>query len=301
MNKKHIYITGIAGMLGSNLAYELKGRYFISGVDLIEFNMPDVNASIFDILDYEKLRFDIEQKKPDIIIHTAAYVDVDGCERNSDKAYLINVHLTLLISSICSDLGIKLIYISTDAVYADSNILSKEDDLIQPINVYGITKLMAEHHVLNINGLVIRTNIFGINYQNKQSFAEWIIKSLQEGKTIELFHDVLFSPILVNDLAEIINKIILKDLIGIYNVCSTGYISKHDFGVYLKEKFHIESGVIIKSSINNSNLLARRQKNMSMSNSKISSKLDIIIKTPKESIISFFKNYNANYFNKEER
>jgi dTDP-4-dehydrorhamnose reductase len=294
---KKIYITGITGLLGVNLAYKLKNKYQIIGADLVSMNMPDVTIETFDLLDTKNLEDNISKHKVDFLIHTAAAVNVDMCEENAEFAEKINSSLTKTITEICLKNKIKMIYISTDAVFdGKSERLYAEEDVVKPINVYSKTKYYGERCVLgNPDNIVIRTNIYGYNVQEKSSFGEWVLFSLLNNETIHMFEDIYFSPILVNDVADIIDKMIDKDLAGLYHVCATGSISKYEFAMALKSVFEIKQGNIIKSKSDDYSFKALRSKNMGMSNEKIKRILNIKIRTPIESIEYFKKLYAEGY------
>ena len=293
---KRIYITGIAGLLGSNAAYELSKNYVIYGGDITTVNMPGVETQVYDMLDYDKLHNNILNNKPDIVIHTAAAVNVDGCEEQPEIAKKMNSDLTRNIAGICSENNIKMIYISTDAVFDGTSAgLYNETDIPNPINVYGKTKLDGETYVLSGNNLILRTNIYGYNLQNKNSFGEWVLHSLKSNKTLEMFDDIKFSPILVNELAYIIDLAIQKDIKGLFHACGTGAISKYDFGCQLKDIFKISTGFIVSSKSTDHTFKAKRSPNMAMSNKKIKETLGISIRTPIESIIYFKELYDKGY------
>ena len=297
---KKIFITGLAGMLGCNVAYELKNDYSLSGVDLFRVNMDGVNSYDFDILDYKKMLGCLERVRPDIIIHTAAAVNVDKCEIEPDYAKKLNVNMTGNVCKAAEDVGARVIYISTDAVFdGQSKHLYSEIDFADPINIYGKTKLEGENIVRkNSRNLILRTNIYGFNIQNKNSFGEWIYTSLLEDKELQMFTDIDFSPILVNDLAEIIDLSIKKDISGLYHACGTGCISKYDFGCNLKEIFKISTGKITESNSENFSFKAKRAKHMGMDNKNLCAELSCEVRTPIESIKEFYRLYKKGY--KEE-
>lgn len=286
---KRIYITGICGLLGNNIVKELKEKYIIAGVDLADASLDDCLIERYDIRNAEVLERSIVSFKPDVVIHTAAAINVDKCEEDKEFAYELNAQVTQNISKICQRYNIKLIYISTDAVYGiEKDGLLTEDDITNPINYYGETKLFGEEAVKGVNdSLIIRTNIYGLNIQNKMSFGEWVYFSLKDGKTLNMFTDIYFSPIIVNELANIIDLCIRKNISGIYNICASGKISKYSFGVMLKDIFGMESGNIVPSTSESMHFKARRSKNMGMSNEKITRELHIHISTPEESIKCF--------------
>lgn len=291
---KKIYITGIAGLLGNNIATALKNKYEISGADLINVKIPNISYDVFNLCDEKELRYHITKCNPDILIHTVAAVNVDRCESDVDYAETLNAKLTKKIADICDELGIKLIYISTDAVFdGKKESLYIEDDIVNPINVYGRTKYEGEEYTSQIrNSLILRTNIYGLNIQNKKSFGEWVVDALNNNEEINMFEDILFSPILVNELARVIDKCIEKNLCGLYHACGTGAISKYEFGIKIKKIFDIKTGKINKSQSDIMNFIAPRAKNMGMSNQKLCSKLKIKINTPEESIEEFYRMYS---------
>lgn len=297
---KKIFITGLAGMLGCNIAYELKYDYLLSGVDLLRVNMDGVNSYDFDALDYKKMLGCLERVRPDIIIHTAAAVNVDKCEMEPDYAKKLNVKMTENVCKAAEEVGARVIYISTDAVFdGQSKHLYSETDFENPINTYGKTKLEGENIVRkNSRNLILRTNIYGFNIQNKNSFGEWIYTSLLEDKELQMFTDIDFSPILVNDLAEIIDLSIKKDISGLYHACGTGCISKYDFGCNLKEIFKISTGKITESNSENFSFKAKRAKHMGMDNKNLCAELSCEVRTPIESIKEFYRLYKKGY--KEE-
>lgn len=289
-----IYITGIAGLLGNNIVKKLVNRCEITGVDILDLKIYNIFYENFSLYETERLREHIKSVMPDVVIHTAAAVNVDECEENPEWAYKLNEEVTGNIAEICHSLGIKLVYISTDAVFdGEDEKLYVETDKVNPLNVYAKTKLGGEKYVLQYKeNLVFRTNIYGHNIQNKKSFGEWIVSSLAEGQTLNMFEDIDFSPILVSDLAEIIYKALECNIQGLYHVCATGCISKYDFGICLKEIFGLDAGNINKSQSESIHFKARRSKHMGMSNEKIKRDLGIRIRTPEESIKEFKRLYN---------
>ena len=164
--------------------------------------------------------------------------------------------------------------------------------MVNPLNIYAKTKYEGELFAKqNADSLILRTNIYGINVQNKKSFGEWVAKALENDEEINMFTDIVFSPILVNELAQIIDKCIDKDLSGLYHACATGAITKYNFGMILKDVFKIKTGKINKTTSSIMNFKAKRAKNMGMSNKKLREALDVDIRTPEESIEQFYQLY----------
>jgi dTDP-4-dehydrorhamnose reductase len=294
---KSIFITGIAGMLGSNLAYLLRKDFKVFGVDLHEIKLENVTGYVFSALDMEQMKEQLIKNHIDILIHCAALVNVDECELNPDYARRINYSLTDALTAVCEELKIQLIFISTDAVFdGTKDGLYTEDDIPNPISVYGKTKLAAEQAVLSVDdNLVARTNIYGFNYREKSSFGEWILTSLISNIELNMFYDILFSPILVNELAVILKLCFDKQLKGLYHISSTGSISKYDIAVAIMEEFGIY-GCINKVSMENYQFKAPRTRNMGLSNQKLSRALELSIRTPLEGVKEFKRLYDAKYY-----
>ena len=284
-----LYITGIAGLLGSNIVKELYTKCEITGVDIYGVEIPNVKYSTFSLYEIDKLREHLILEKPDVVIHTAAAINVDACEENPEWAYRLNDETTEVLADLCDLLGIKMVYISSDAVFDGlSEKLYTEEDQVNPLNIYAKSKLAGEEKVLQYEkNLVCRTNIYGLNIQPKMSFGEWVVTSLEDDKTLNMFDDIDFSPILVSDLADIIYMALEKNLCGLYHICSTGCINKYDFGIEFKRVFGIETGVINRTQSETMHFKAKRSKHMGMSNEKIRSTLGIEIRSPKESVKEF--------------
>ena len=245
------------------MGYELEGVYW----------------DCFDITNLNKLSRWLNYTCPDAIVHCAAMVNVDMCEKNQDYATKLHYESTANLANLLDEDKKKLIYISTDSVFDGTKSGEYvESDEVNPLNVYAKTKLLGEKPVLTIeNGLVIRTNIVGWNVFGKSSFAEWILNGLIKKEQLTLFSDVKFSPIHVIDLSQIINRIIDTKLTGLFHCSSKDCLSKYDFGIKMAEVFNFPKDKIRKISINDISLDAERPKNMSLSSSKLKSILDFDI------------------------
>ena len=291
-----IYITGIAGMLGYSIFQELNQKADIRGIDIADFGQmfPEKVYNRISVLNLDELEADICLDIPDVIIHTVALVNVDLCEKNNILARELNVKSTENLIYICNKHDIKLIFISTDAVFdGKNNKLYNESDRINPINYYGKTKAEAEKLVLKYeNNMVVRTNIYGMNIQSKSSFGEWIVKSLEKREKLKMFVDIDFSPILVNELSHILYECIIHDLKGLYHICGSGSITKYEFGRFLAKEFGYDEELIQPSSSEDHYFIAKRSKHMGLSNEKIINRLNIKISTPQESIVKFYKLLN---------
>ena len=286
-----IYITGIAGLLGYSIYHCLKDKEKVDGFDIVETEDRGMSYHHISLFDTEAVEQELIRGKADVLIHTAALVNVDECEEHPEDAEKLNVWVTAQLAQICQRHHIKMVYISTDAVFdGEEERLYTEEDPTNPVNVYGRTKLEGEEFVLRYpDNLVFRTNLYGINIQKKQSFGEWIYQSLKEDQVLHMFTDIDFSPILAEELAELIYKACQKKLCGLYHACGTGCMAKYSFAVKLKEIFGLKTGRVEPSVSGDIALKARRSKHMGMSNQKLRRELQIEIRTPEEGIQRFYE------------
>lgn len=291
-----ILVTGVAGMLGSNLAYLLRHKHTICGVDRNHVNIEGTHTQKDSVLNIALLSKLIKEHHVDTLIHCAAIVNVDACEVHPDYAEIINVIMTDNIAWLCREKNIKMIYISSDAVYSgEKESLNTEDDTPAPISIYGKTKLAAESIVLRYPGnLALRTNMYGFNYREKLSFGEWLLKSLAEEAELNMVYDILFSPLLVNHLVEVIDKCIETDLSGLYNIGCTGSISKYELGVAFSQTFDLPNE-IKRCSMKDFQFKAPRTKNMSLDNTKIKHALGIELQAPLLEVKAFRALYEQGY------
>ena len=268
---KSILITGGSGLLAINWAMAIRDRFnVILGCHNKIFNLKGVKSKKIFLDNYLKLKQEILLINPEIIIHTAGITNIEFCENNKDIAQKINIDLASNIAKICSELNIILVHISTDHLFSNNNSYFSEEDKTSPLNYYGITKANAEKKVLKNHpkSLVIRTNFFGWGPTHRFSFSDRILISLSLKKKIDLFDDVLFTPILIEELVNIVHELIEQEAYGIYNVSGNSKISKYDFGLKLAKYFNLDENLINAVSIKNKPKLVKRPLDMSLSNKK---------------------------------
>ena len=133
---KKILITGSSGFLGSRLAYYLKEKY-----ELLLPSHTELNVSR-----EEAVRAYMEEHRPDVVIHCAALSNTWYCEQHREESHKVNVQGTVRIAKACKLTGAKLVFMSSDQVYNATPLpgLLKEEDVLQPVNIYGQHKLECE-------------------------------------------------------------------------------------------------------------------------------------------------------------
>ena len=221
-----VLVTGAKGMLGQDLCPILED----AGYEVIE---TDVDT--LDITNAEQVKQVLEECKPEIVIHCAAYTNVDKAEEDLKTAELINVTGTENIADACGKLGITLVYISTDYVFNGCNTVPyKPDDMPNPINNYGLTKYEGEEAVRSFceKYYIARTSwLYGHHGKN---FVETMI-SLKDKDVLKVVDDQIGCPTWTVELANGILKLLNKPY-GTYHVCGSGHTSWYGFA---KEIFRL--------------------------------------------------------------
>ena len=221
-----ILITGSSGMLGHDLIEILKDNH-----ELIL-----TSSKTLDITDNNRVIEFICENKPDIVINSAAYTNVDGCEENQETAYSINGDGVRNLAIGCSKIDCPLVHISTDYVFNGENTRPwVEDDEIGPISVYGKSKLKGEEAILETldKFFIIRTAwLYGINGGN---FPKTMLELAKNHSEITVVYDEVGTPTYTLDLAKAISELIGTDYYGIYHITNSGNCSWCEFARYIFE------------------------------------------------------------------
>ncbi len=245
-----ILITGASGMLGATLAnlYQKTMDVYATGSS----DFPDNPATNYLKFDLQNEAYDalLKWARPDVVLHCAAITNVNLCEQQPAKALAVNGESVKKF--LTSGHGSRIIYISSDAVFPDGRSMKTEQDPVGPANVYGGSKVLGERHITEAGGThcAIRTTLVGRNInKGRQSFAEWLIKSLQKQESISLFQDAIFTPISIWHFADEIQWVMRNNLNGIIHLTGREPVSKFEFGLKLCEKVGLDARLIKKSSI----------------------------------------------------
>jgi dTDP-4-dehydrorhamnose reductase len=278
-----VLITGSSGMLGSNLAKLWKSSFhvFCTGRRPRPIHLPfpykpfDLSTSNPEPL--------LSWSSPDVIVHCAALTDVDYCEQYPEAANRVNSDVVKRLTNEAPNT--KFVFISTDAVLPIDAHMPDEDVIPRPFNAYGRSKLYGERSTATSSkdSLIIRTTPVGRTlFGTPSGFVDWIYSSLKQGEKLDLFHDVLFSPITPRQLAGVIGKLIADGVSGLWHVGSRNPVSKYDFGKQLMIDLGQDLNQLGSISISDRQFLARRSKDQSLSSSRIERKLDFLLPTSRE-------------------
>ena len=198
-----ILILGSSGLLGNKIYFFLKKK----GLNIIHNGLKKRKL---DITNLNNLKI-ILNKKPDLIINCAAITNIEKCEKFFKETSKINIELGDNIFFLKKKLNLKfsVIFFSTDQVY-ESKKYSKENSKFTTYNNYSYQKLRAEKIYTKNNSIIFRTNFFGKGVGSRKSFSDWLYNSFKSNKKFFLFKDIVFNPVRIDTLSNIIYNIIKK-------------------------------------------------------------------------------------------
>jgi len=265
-----ILITGGSGLLAVNWAIcrRRKDRIWL-GLHKRVIQIPHTKNVVTNLDSYVSTAQLINEISPDLVIHTAAITDVEKCESKEKLAWSVNRDYAVSVAKATYASNIKLIHISTDHLFNGKAPFKTENDIPEPLNIYGASKYAAEIAVANENpnALILRMNFFGWGPSYRRSFSDWIIASLMQTKKIILYDNVIFSPLYVTEIVDAAHELVASGATGIYNLASTEAISKYDFGIKLAVQFGLDRNLIKRETYNANNRIPRPL-NMSLDNKK---------------------------------
>jgi len=269
---KKVLITGGSGLLAVNWALNIREKFEVTLLlHSRKIFLTGVGTDIGSLDSFGECIAVLNKYQPDIVIHTAGLTDVEKCESNPNLARALNVDLTNNISLACSEQGIKLVHISTDHLFSGDEQFVTEELETWPVNNYAKTKFLGEKRVLEKckDALIVRTNFFCWGMEYRQSFSDLIINKLRRDETVDLFSDVFFTPILVDELSKKTHQLVDENLNGVFNVVGSERLSKYEFGIKIANCFNLNANLINKISIEDKLSLVKRPKDMSLSNKKV--------------------------------
>jgi len=215
-----ILVTGASGMLGCDICALFSKHHDVTGIDKDVLDITSPGGT----LNY------VKSLKPAMIINCAAFTNVDGCETQKDEAYLVNALGARNLAIAANEINAPLVHYSTDYVFdGTSAVPYTEFDNVNPIGVYGKSKLAGEEYLKNFTNrfFIIRTQwLFGKNGPN---FVKTILKRAAETGLLRVVNDQTGRPTYTKDLAVSTLSLIDNGGFGTYHITNAGTVSWYEF------------------------------------------------------------------------
>jgi dTDP-4-dehydrorhamnose reductase len=196
-----VLVTGSNGLIGQKIINSLSlspDNYIIAASrnrPVGKYEQPNIHIHTFDLVDKNRVKEIFIKHKPDVLINTAAVTQVDDCELNENYCRSVNTGAVEYLVKLAKDSGTFFLQLSTDFVFNGKNGPYSEDDMPDPISIYGRSKLDAESIIISsgIKHAIVRT-ILVYGYSDilpRQNIVTWVIYSLKAGKKIRVVSDLV--------------------------------------------------------------------------------------------------------------
>jgi dTDP-4-dehydrorhamnose reductase len=235
-----IVIMGSAGRLGTKLMRQYQNKFEVTGY----------NRTQLDLSDCGETRKKLGEINFDVLINAAAFTNVDACETEHDRAFLVNAEAPGVLAEVCNAKDAKLIHLSTDYVFdGDKRAPYTEEDEANPISVYGESKLAGDKNVLAAGDrhLVVRVSwVFG---PDRPSFIDAMVKRAQQDEKIDAISDKFSTPTYTHDIARMLPQFFDRGIAGgILHFANTGKCSWQEYAQWALDCCR-DAGISLKARI----------------------------------------------------
>ncbi|MFX0071259.1 MAG: SDR family oxidoreductase [Candidatus Hermodarchaeota archaeon] len=269
---KKLLIIGISGLTGYKLAQLSINNFKVFGTfNRRAIKIKNCNIYQLDKTDKKKTAQLIKKINPNVIIDCSALHNVDYCETHQEETRKVNVDAPRYIAEICKKINAHMIYMSTDYVYDGKALQFTEESDTNPLNYYGLSKLMGEKEISNtgINYTIFRTSlIFGWNPHElsgissssgkSQNYVIWAINKLRNGENLNIVNDQYSTPTFVDNLAKALLKIAESETTGLFHIAGKNCLNRYDFTIKIAEIFDLNKELINSTTSDQFKQVAKR-------------------------------------------
>ncbi|MDA8066304.1 MAG: dTDP-4-dehydrorhamnose reductase [Thermaerobacter sp.] len=216
-----ILVTGAGGQLGTQLARRLASVHQVAQRSHAQLDVADLAA----------VRDTLRRERPQVVLHCAAMTNVDRCEEEPEAAFRVNALGSRNVAAAAQELGALLVYVSTDYVFnGEKGAPYTEFDPVDPVNVYGHSKLAGEEFVRELcpRHLIVRT-AWLYSGRGKSDFVHTVRSLLEQGQPIRMVDDQRGSPTWVPDLTAALEQLLQREAAGLYHLAGGGACSRFEF------------------------------------------------------------------------
>lgn len=229
-----IVLTGSTGLVGSRIIELLHN----------DFTFIPLSHDVVDITNKDSVYTFLKDLDFDLMLHLAAYTQVDKAEEEQEKARLINVEGTRNLFEHCVSKEKKFIYISTDFVFDGEHPPYYEDSVPNPLGVYAKTKYEGER-IVKDRAMIIRFSYpYRTAYDKKKDFVRSLKFLLESHTPLTMIQDTLITPTFIDDIAEALRHLFVNFTPEIFHICGASSLSPYNAAMIIAEQFHLDSSLI---------------------------------------------------------
>ena len=247
---RKILVIGADGQLGFDVM-----RAF--GREAVGLTHQDI-----EVTDQHSVQRALREHKPDVVIHTAALGGSEVCETQADLCFSVNAMGAWNVAKAAAEAGSSVVFISSDYVFDGSKDTFSEEDAPHPLNVYGASKLAAEHlvQIANPKHYIIRSSwFFGQNLPSKgYDFPRRMLRLAQEQSQVRVVNDQFGSPTYTRDLAFKMKELLDRGVAyGLYHITNQGSCSWYELAKKVFEIFQIKTELVSISTLESPSKIKR--------------------------------------------
>jgi dTDP-4-dehydrorhamnose reductase len=255
-----IFLTGKEGMLARAIAEVLPPREQIVGASHAEADITDKNA----------IRKALETVRPDVVVNAAAFTDVDACETQQELAFRVNAEGPRNLATVCGELDIPLMHISTDYVFDGEKVEPYvEEDEPRPISVYGRSKLEGEREVQKQLDRYWIARVCGVFGPYRKNFVSLVVDLGRKGEPLRIVKDQQLAPTYTFDAAAGIGRILRRGPFGLYHLTNQGFTSRVEFTREILRQAGFAGSEVIPISSEETKRPAARPRNSRLENGRL--------------------------------
>lgn len=240
-------ITGASGFLGGHLCRLARGNWEVFGTYNLHADIPaGIDKVQIDLRERKALLGVLKEFRPKVIIH-AAVLQLEDCERHPELAQQVNIDSTFHLSEWAAANNCRMIYVSSDMVFGGARSMYTEDDLTDPVNEYGRTKLVAERVVQEFceNFVVARLPLlYGFPVAGGSCFMVSMLERLKSRKAVQVYSDQFRTPGLVQNMAEALLEIAEIEFCGTLHVAGRARVSREELARQAAQHAGLETDLL---------------------------------------------------------
>ncbi len=266
----NVLLLGGSGVIGAALLRLLHGQANVTAT--YAHNAQGIDATLctvraVDITDFAATQAVMRESAPTLVLHAAGHANVDFCQQHPDEARQSNVLGTHNVIRACAEVGARLIYLSTNAVFDGNAAPYQETDTPHPINVYGQLKLESEQLVdaSPLDHVIVRL-ILSYGWQPPGARANpltWVVNSFGQGKPLNLVNDVYENPLYAESAADGLWAIATRGRQALYHLAGATIVNRYELALAIAETFALDASKLNPVSSDFFPTIAPRPKNTS--------------------------------------
>lgn len=281
-----VLVVGGSGLVGRNLVEHCTGEgYSVLGTHM---SSPTPETSVrVDKTDREAVREMVDDRRPDLVVDTAAFHAVDACETERERAWAINAEGTANVARAAGRVGAHLVYLSTDYVFPGDATGDgyAESDPVAPVNYYGQTKYAGEQAAkVADEATVLRSSVvYGLASSN---FLTWALGELRDGERLDIVDDQVSCPTYAPDLARACLRCGERGVTGVYHAAGPASVSRFEFTRTVAETLGYDTDLVTPITSDQLGQDAPRPADSSLDSSRLYDAIDYRFQPPEAALDS---------------